>query len=63
MLGGQWRRDRGRDLLGYDLMFECAEVALAVPGFGINVERHLSVVQDGPARFQRGAQGGCSLSI
>ena len=26
-------------------MFECAEEALAVPGFGINVERHLSVVQ------------------
>jgi hypothetical protein len=49
--------------VGYDLMFECAGVAMPGPGFGINVERHLSVVQDGPAQFQRGAQGGCSLSI
>ena len=44
-------------------MFECAEEALAVPGFDINVERHLSVVQDGPAQFQHGAKVRCSLSI
>jgi len=44
-------------------MFESSRVELPISGFGINVERHLSVVQDGPAQFQHGAQVRCSLSI
>ena len=51
------------DLVGYDLLFECAVVAMPISGIGINVERQLSVAQVGPAQFQHGAHVRCSLSI
>jgi hypothetical protein len=51
------------DLVGYDLLFECAVVAMPISGFGINVERHLSVVQICQPQFQLGAHVRCALSI